>query len=51
METIIIQDIDQTVLEMLTAALEMDNFEGYPLMSFEIFFWALLISSGPTLLC
>ena len=33
MGTIIVLDTDQTVLEMLIAALETDNFEVYPLPS------------------
>jgi hypothetical protein len=35
-------DTDQTVLEMLTAALEMDNFEVYPLMDFDKDFLSLI---------
>lgn len=35
METIIVQDTDQMVLEMLTDALEMDHFQVYPMMDCE----------------
>lgn len=47
METIIVQDTDQTILEMLTAALEMDNFEVYPLMGFDEDFLSLIDQHRP----
>lgn len=47
METIIVQDTDQTVLEMLTAALEMDNFEVYPLMDCDADFLSLIDQLRP----
>ena len=47
METIIVQDTDQTVLEMLTAALEMDNFEVYPLMDYDADFLSLIYQLRP----
>lgn len=47
METIIVQDTDQTVLEMLTAALEMEGFEVYPLTSFDDDFLSLIEQLRP----
>jgi DNA-binding response OmpR family regulator len=47
METIIVQDTDQTVLEMLTVALEMDNFKVYPLMNYEDDFLSLIDQHRP----
>jgi DNA-binding response OmpR family regulator len=47
METIIVQDTDQTVLEMLTTALEMENFEVYPLMDFDEDFIGLIERTRP----
>lgn len=35
METIIVQDTDKAILEILTEALEMENFEVYPIMDFD----------------
>ena len=42
METIVVQDTDQMVLEMLTAALEMEHFTVYPLMDFDEDFLGLI---------
>lgn len=42
METIIVQDTDPTVLEMLTAALEMEDFEVYPITDFDEDFLELI---------
>lgn len=47
MEKIIVQDTDQTVLEMLTAALEMDNFQVYPIMDFDDDFLSLIEKLRP----
>jgi two-component system nitrogen regulation response regulator GlnG len=42
METIIVQDTDKTVLEMLTTALEMANFIVCPVMDFDEDFLGLI---------
>jgi DNA-binding NtrC family response regulator len=47
METIIVQDTDQTVLEMLTTALEMANFTVCPVMDFDEDFLGLIEQVRP----
>ena len=47
METIIVQDTDPAVLEMLITALEMENFEVYPLMDLEEDFMDLIDKHRP----
>jgi hypothetical protein len=39
METIIVQDTDKALFEILILALEMGNFEVYPSMDFDEDFW------------
>ena len=47
METIIVQDTDKHVLEVLTLALEMENFTVYPLQDCEANFIELIEKNRP----
>ena len=47
METIIVQDTDQSILEVLTLALEMENFKVYPLRDYEANFIELIENHRP----
>jgi len=47
METIIVQDTDKSVLEVLTLALEMENFKVYPLQDCDANFIELIEKSRP----
>lgn len=47
METIIVQDTDKAVLEVLTLALEMENFKVYPLQDSEANFIELIEKNRP----
>lgn len=47
MDTIMVQDTDQTVLEMLTEALELDHFQVYPMRDCEGDFMELIEQLRP----
>ncbi|MDO3627634.1 response regulator [Mucilaginibacter sp. BT774] len=47
METIIVQDTDQNVLEMLIIALELGNFKVYPLIDFDDDFMGMIDKYRP----
>jgi len=47
METIIVQDTDKHVLEVLTLALELENFNVYPLQDCEVNFIELIEQHRP----
>lgn len=47
MEKIIVQDTDRDILEILTVALEMDNFIVYPMMGFRDDFMGLIDLTRP----
>ena len=47
METIIVQDTDKAVLEVLTLALELENFKVYPLQDYDANFIELIEQQRP----
>jgi DNA-binding response OmpR family regulator len=47
METIIVQETDKSILEVLTLALEMENFNVYPLQDCEANFIELIEKNRP----
>lgn len=47
METIVVQDTDKSVLEVLTLALEMENFNVYPLLDCDADFIEIIEKTRP----